>query len=143
MDKQYISSDLVDKYYKECYQLWLRLFDDYYNCNAEGEVNYLKSVDWEEEKKYLSWEHTPEDYADAVVDYLQKKDLYIRATLLGYDHRAKPLYKHLKKLGVDNRIAGVIVAYCKIGGEVWKRVRARILRMYESEFSYEWRLKHD
>ncbi len=142
MDKYYIPSDLADQYYEESYQLWLKLFDNYYEANEEGEVNYLKSVNWIEEKKYLSWEHTPEDYADAAVNYLQKKDLYIRAALLSCDHRAKLLYRCLKKLGVDNRISGVIAAYCKIGGDIWKRVRARILRMYESEFSYEWKLKH-
>lgn len=143
MDKHYISSDLVDKYCEENYQVWLQIFDNYYDCDVEGEVNYLKPTCWVEEKKYLTWENTPEDYVEAIVDYLQKKDLYIRATLLSCDHRVKLLYRCLKKLGVDNRIAGVIVAYRKIGGDVWKRVRAGILRMYESEFSYEWRLKHD
>lgn len=87
MDKYYIPSDLADQYYEESYQLWLKLFDNYYEANEEGEVNYLKSVNWIEEKKYLSWEHTPEDYADAAVNYLQKKtsilELHYLAVIIG------------------------------------------------------------
>lgn len=103
------------------------------------DFDYKKSLNWKEEKEYLSREDVIEAYAKGVNISLSHTDSYIRSILQEYSLKNKFrkirkefFRKKLLNLKVEKRTAAIIIAYYLIGGSSWISFKDLILEEYRN-----------
>lgn len=101
------------------------------------DFDYKNSLNWKEEKEYLSREDVIVAYAKGVNISLSHTDSYIRPILQEYSLKNKFRKTHkeffrkkLLNLRVEKRTATIIIAYYLIGGSSWTSFRDFILEEY-------------
>lgn len=101
--------------------------------------NYKNSLNWKEERNYLSKKDVIDAYAKGVNISLTDTDSYIRPLLLEYSVKNKfrkinkeIFRKKLLDLRVEKRTAAIIVDYYLIGDSLWSSFKDLLLEEYRN-----------